>query len=509
MANRGEAKADITAERASQLAFDQLEFVLRSIKARLWVRPVIGLALALSFSRGNVPLKPAIWLALLIAAGIPSAWMARRFLTRPAFAARSAMQWQQLYSLSYVPFALAWTSQVYFLWRPADVINHCMIILTLGCSVSIIIPLLGACLPLARTAFAIIGSGFLGAALLSGTSSPYIFSLVVIVYLALLYSILRQVHAAATKTLLLRYENNDLLTEQRKLIKAKNVLICDLAAARQEAEQKRAEAEKANHSKSQFLANMSHELRTPLNAILGFSEIIKSRILGDNIDRDVEYAGLIHHSGMHLLTLINDVLDLAKIEAGSFILVEEPLALDAAIAEAVTMMQHRAAEGGCVLRCAFEAGLPAVRADERAIKQVLLNLLSNALKFTLPGGTVTAFAHATADGGVAFGVADTGVGIARQDQAKVFEKFGQGRHAHVPKERGTGLGLAIVQGLIHAHGGQITLESVEHVGTTVTVALPAYRTITPELPLSAASRARPFAGRPPVTLPGAPAQAIS
>ena len=481
MANRGAAKADIAAERASQLAFDQLELVLRSIKARLWVRPVIGLALALSFSRGVVPLKPAIWLVLLLAAGFPSALMARRILTRPAFAARSAAQWQRLYSLSYVPFALAWTSQAYFLWRPADVINHCMIVLTLGCSVSVIIPLLGACLPLARTAFAIIGSGFVGAAFFSGTPSPQIFSLVVVVYLALLYSILRQVHAAATKTLLLRYENDDLLAEQRKLIKAKNVLICDLAAARQEAEQKRTEAEKANHSKSQFLANMSHELRTPLNAIIGFSEIIKSRILGNNIDRDVEYAGLIHHSGMHLLTLINDVLDLAKIEAGSFILVEKPLALDAAVTEAVAMLQHRAEEGGCELRCACESGLPAVRADERAIKQILLNLLSNALKFTLPGGTVTVFARALADRGVAFGVADTGVGIARQDHAKVFEKFGQGRHAHVPKERGTGLGLAIVQGLVYAHGGQIELESVEHVGTTVTVMLPADRTIMPEL----------------------------
>jgi signal transduction histidine kinase len=243
------------------------------------------------------------------------------------------------------------------------------------------------------------------------------------------------------------------------------------------AEQKCLEAEKANQSKSQFLANMSHELHTPQNAIIGFSEIIKDRILGDDINRNIEYAGLIHHSGMHLVTLINDILDLTKIEAGSFMLVEREVALDVVITETFSLLRHRAQEGGCALISAAEPDLPTVRADERALKQVLLNLRSNALKFTLPGGTVTAFAHARADGRVAFGVSDTGVGIAPEDQAKVFEKFGQGRHAHVPKEAGTGLGLSIVRGLIDAHGGQIGLKSVEHEGTTATVMLPSYRTI--------------------------------
>ncbi len=470
MSAQGNAKAVIRSEHASQLVFDQLELVLRSMRASLWVRPVIGIALAFSYSRGIVSPKPAIWLALVIAASTLSALTARSFLTRSASAARSATQWQRLYCLSYIPFALVWTSQAYFLWKPGNIVNHCMILLTLGCSVSVTIPLLGACLPLALTAFAIIGSGFLGVAFVTGTPGHQTLALVVLVYLALLFSILRQVHAAATNTLLLRYENSDLLAEQGRLI-------CELAGARQVAEQKCLEAEKANQSKSQFLANMSHELRTPLNAILGFSEIIRGRILGDDINRNIEYAGLIHRSGTHLLTLINDILDLAKIEAGSFMLVEREVALDILIAEAVALLQHRAQQGGCTLIAAVEPGLPRVRADERALNQVLLNLLSNALKFTLSGGTVTAFAHPMADGRVAFGVSDTGVGIAPEDQAKVFEKFGQGRHTHIPKETGTGLGLSIVRGLIDAHGGQIGLESVEHEGTTVTVTLPSYRTM--------------------------------
>ncbi len=159
MSAQGNAKAIIRSEHASQLVFDQLELVLQSMRASLWVRPVIGIALALSYSRGIVSPKPAIWLALVITASTLSALTARSFLTRSASAARSATQWQRLYCLSYVPFALVWTSQAYFLWKPGNIVNHCMIILTLGCSVSVTIPLLGACLPLALTAFTIIGSG--------------------------------------------------------------------------------------------------------------------------------------------------------------------------------------------------------------------------------------------------------------------------------------------------------------------------------------------------------------
>jgi two-component system, cell cycle sensor histidine kinase PleC len=471
------AKSTIAAERASQMAFDQLELVMRGMKARLWVRPVIGVAVAWEFSGGVVSSKPAIWFALLIAASVPSILMARGFLARSASAARPAAYWQWLCCLSYAPFAMVWTSQAYFLWKPGNVVNHCMIMLSLGCSVSVVMPLLGACLPLATSVLVIVGSGFLGAALFSGTLNPQVTSLVVMTYLVLLYSILRQIHNASANSLLLRYQNRDLLAEQDSLIEAKNKLIRDLAAARRIAEQKCDEAERANRHKSQFLANMSHELRTPLNAIIGFSEIIKARILGDDINRSIEYAGLIHGSGMHLLTLINDVLDLAKIESGTLKLAETELTLGAVTAEAVTLLQHRAREGGCILVCAADPGLPAVRADARALKQILLNLLSNALKFTPPGGTVTAFVHRAPDGGVAFGVTDTGVGIAAADQVKVFEQFGQGDHAHAQKERGTGLGLSIVKGLVHAHDGEIALERVEHRGTTITVTLPACRTV--------------------------------
>jgi two-component system cell cycle sensor histidine kinase PleC len=271
----------------------------------------------------------------------------------------------------------------------------------------------------------------------------------------------RQMHATARDMLLLRNDKDD--------------LIVALAYAKAESDQACARAEAANLAKSQFLANMSHELRTPLNAILGFSEIIYTNAVHGDTARDHDYAGLINKSGHHLLTLINDVLDLAKIEAGRFVLCEAELDVDRMIDEAYTLMAPKAAAGGCRLAKDVGASLPYLFADERAVKQVLLNMLSNAVKFTLAGGTVTSFARVEDDGRIALGVRDTGVGIAKEDQALVFQKFGQGRHDVVVADHGTGLGLPIVKGLVEAHGGSVTLESQLGVGTTITARFPASR----------------------------------
>ena len=252
-------------------------------------------------------------------------------------------------------------------------------------------------------------------------------------------------------------------------------LILDLTHAKSESDFARERAERASHAKSQFLANMSHELRTPLNAILGFSELLETGRVLEQPAKSMEYARHIRHSGSHLLTLINDILDLAKIEAGRMELDEQEVDLRNLLCDGIGTLQPRAEARGLVLESSCQPGLPRVRADDRALRQIVFNLLSNAVKFTPPGGRVTAFAERIGDGEIAFGVRDTGIGIAASNVERIFENFGQSRHDITTAERGTGLGLAIVKGLIEAHGGSVHLGSTPGVGTEVTAILPAAR----------------------------------
>jgi two-component system cell cycle sensor histidine kinase PleC len=257
-----------------------------------------------------------------------------------------------------------------------------------------------------------------------------------------------------------------------RLVHERGKLVDELKDAKDESDRARDRAEEASRAKSAFLANMSHELRTPLNAILGFSEIIHTRAAG-GVEQYSEYGGYIHGSGQHLLALINDILDLAKIESGRLTLHEREMEIHPAMENTLVLMAAQAEAGRVALGIEIDPGFPALFADERAIRQILTNLASNAVKFTPPGGRVILFAHADMSGAPVFGVDDDGVGIAPEDHAKVFESFGQGRHDAVVADRGTGLGLPIVRGLVDAMGGRLTLASAPHQGTRVTVTLPA------------------------------------
>jgi two-component system cell cycle sensor histidine kinase PleC len=255
-------------------------------------------------------------------------------------------------------------------------------------------------------------------------------------------------------------------------------LILDLTRAKAESDFARERAERASLAKSQFLANMSHELRTPLNAILGFSELLETGRVLEQPVKAMEYAGHIRQSGSHLLALINDILDLAKIEAGRMELDEHEVDLQTLLRDGIETLEPRAAARGLALECSCHPRLPRVRADGRALRQIMLNLLSNSVKFTPAGGRVTAFAQRQGDGKIAFGVRDNGIGIAASNVERIFETFGQSRHDITTAERGTGLGLAIVKGLIEAHGGSVRLSSAPDVGTEVTVILPAERCVS-------------------------------
>jgi cell cycle sensor histidine kinase DivJ len=237
-----------------------------------------------------------------------------------------------------------------------------------------------------------------------------------------------------------------------------------------------AEAERANVAKSRFLATMSHELRTPLNAIIGFSEMLtkeESLLIGP--DRRHEYAHLINESGHHLLSVVNSILDMSKIETGNFEIMPEPFVPEHVITDACDMLALKARESGVTLTVRIAEKLPQVVADRRALSQIMLNLLSNAIKFTPRGGrvTVTAAAQDTAVGAtIMVAVEDSGVGIGAEDLPRVGDPFFQARASYDRRHDGTGLGLSIVKGLVALHGGRFAIESRLGEGTRVVIHLP-------------------------------------
>jgi two-component system cell cycle sensor histidine kinase PleC len=477
IAGLGKANCVITGEIASaderqaKLTLDQLALALRNLRPNHYLMPVFAAVICVMFSRWIVAARLEIWFALLVLSVIPLGVVSYGFRRRaPEPSAAKVWVWRA--TVAYGVFAVGWASMGYFLWAPAGDLNHLLIIMLLACTLAGNAALAGASKPLSIAALAIYGTALVVTPLRAGDLLYGGISVLAVVFVFYLGYMASQIYNTARDMLLLRNDKSD--------------LIVALAQAKTESDGARERAEAANRAKSQFLANMSHELRTPLNAILGFSELIESRAFATNAEKHFEYAGMIHDSGQHLLTLINDILDLARIEAGSLVLQETEVDLAILIADVVRLLTHRAETSGSRLRVETAADLPNLFADERALKQILLNLVSNAVKFTPEGGTVDVFAELEPGGGICFGVSDTGIGIAEEDQARVFQNFGQGRHDVAITDKGTGLGLPIAKGLAEAHGADIALHSRVGHGTRVTVSIPPERS-RPKNPLRAAS----------------------
>ena len=257
----------------------------------------------------------------------------------------------------------------------------------------------------------------------------------------------------------------DELAKERVKLRRSNK---DLALARRRAEE-------ANRAKSIFLANMSHELRTPLNAIMGFSEIIRDRLFGNDLARYTGYAADIHSSGSHLLNIVNDILDVARIEAGKFELREEKAGLAELLEGSLLAVEPQAAKGGISLKLRAPEASATIHGDETKLKQIIINLLSNAIKFTPTGGTVELSAYADADGGLTVAVRDTGIGMARHEIQDAVQLFGQVDNSLSRRYEGTGLGLPLAIQFAELHGGTLTVESAPGRGTTVTVHFPGER----------------------------------
>ncbi|WP_457795609.1 sensor histidine kinase [Methylocystis sp. S23] len=276
------------------------------------------------------------------------------------------------------------------------------------------------------------------------------------------YVLARRFHQLASESLFFRAEKSELIAE--------------LEQANANMDEARRRAEEANLAKSRFLATMSHELRTPLNAILGFSEVLKGELFGPHANPAYrDYSNDIHSSGQHLLMLINEILDLSRVEAGRYELKEESVSLVNIAQECRHLLTIRAQKRDIKLIESVEPSLPRIWADERAVRQVILNLLTNAIKFTPQGGQVTLKVGWTSTGGQYIAIKDTGPGIPEEEIAVVMSSFGRGALAQKNADEGTGLGLPIVKGLVELHGGQFMLKSKVREGTDAIVIFPPQR----------------------------------
>ncbi len=407
--------------------------------------PVAAVLLAAVYSTWHPPLLIGAWL-VLFAATWWAYWPIRRIVAAATGATAHAALRRYL---AICPLAsIAWSAQGWLFWVPGDPTNH-LIIATVALASTLGASMSASWAPAAAVQIALhVGTGTVLFALEGGTTN-------------MLMAVLGTVFAgfvAGTSARMHRTTERMLTLESDK-----DALIADLRAS--------------NKAKSEFLANMSHELRTPLNAILGFSEVMKGEIFGALGDaRYRGYAGDIHQSGTHLLSLINDILDLSKIEAGKLELQDDEFRLGTLAEMTMGIFQLQAEQAGVTFSARLQDD-PHIRWDWRAAKQISFNLISNAIKFTPRGGSVNVWVGLDAGGWLRVAVSDTGCGIAPEEHDKVFQSFGQGRHDIVPRQKGTGLGLPIVKGLVDLHGGRITLESAVGRGTTVTVHVPPERVL--------------------------------
>jgi two-component system cell cycle sensor histidine kinase PleC len=444
----------------ARLRLEQVSAVARNNKASGMLIPIMAAILALiDLQWASVPVV-CTWLALNLASVLMMMAGSKRALAQN-YGPEDAGRFTADVLLCTLPFLMLWSTMVLFVWVPGNAINNGFLITFLFASMAAGIPQTAQCRQIALPGMAIdipiLATHVITGSMVMNWLGPVLQTLAGVLICDLSFSYARSFRDLVKQ----RFEKEELAAQ--------------LTFSSRALERALRSSEDANQAKSAFLANMSHELRTPLNAVIGFSDLIRQRIFGEMTPKYAGYIEDIHSSGTHLLGLINDLLDLAKIEAGKLKLEETEIDLHSVAEAAARFVETQANKSHVTLCVAIEPGRRLI-ADSRAITQVLTNLLSNAVKFTPPGGTVTVFAHELADGGVALGVEDTGTGISPEDVITAMERFGQISHTTTIEGRGTGLGLPIIKALVEAHGGTFNIESQIGEGTRAWGAFPACRT---------------------------------
>jgi two-component system, cell cycle sensor histidine kinase PleC len=465
-----EARDRLTSTSGTRPAFDR-ELLRQYAQTRIsasYVVMLLVVATGLLFGFWMPPVAAAAWTCGLLCIHIAIIRSCSKFLAEPP-SLTATRKWRTRFIVLDLLYGLCWTA---LLVHPAsfDVASNTlmMFLMLLVIAVS---SMLAASLPIAAlAATAPVTSAIAFNFVLSGTFDNYVLALLALAaegYFALLA---HRLHWTTLATLEARAE--------------KDALIGELEQAKEISDEARHRAEAANVAKSRFLAQMSHELRTPLNAILGFSEVMKSEIFGAHaVAVYKEYSSDIHNSGVHLLNLINEILDLSRIEAGRYELNEEAVSLVHVVADCHHLLKLRASNRGITIHEVFEQDMPRIWGDERAIRQIVLNLLSNSIKFTPQGGEIWLKAGWTASGGQYLSVKDTGSGIAEDEIPVVLASFGQGSNSIKSAEQGAGLGLPIAKSLIDMHGGTFTLKSKLRIGTEVIITFPPERVMSALAPM--------------------------
>lgn len=461
----------LTSSSGLERAFDSE--LLRVFSAN-WLNATLA---ALLFLVGAATLA-ALWLTVLpvaIAAGLialglaATLWLARAYLADPPD--NSALgQWRLFFTGAQAVLGMGWAVLIFKLTQAEAQGAHTFALVLLLAEAALS-AMLGATVPNAvRIGQVPVVLAVIGLLVLEPTAAAITMALVTGATFLFFAYLAERLYASAIGTITARSE--------------KDALIAELETAKANSDEARRRAEESNLAKSRFLATMSHELRTPLNAILGFSDVMANELMGPHgVAAYRDYANDIHASGEHLLNIINEILDLSRVEAGRYELREEAIHLGAIAEECRHMLQMRAKAKSILVTAEIDPSLESLWADEKAVRQICLNLLSNAIKFTPQNGEVKITVGRDGQGGQKIEVSDTGPGIPEKELPLVLESFGRGSLAIKTAEQGTGLGLPIVKGLIDLHGGTLDLQSKLREGTRVIVRFPAARTISALNPL--------------------------
>jgi len=460
-----EARDRLISTSGTRPAFDR-ELLRQYAQTRLSASLVVTLLVigtGLVFGVWLQPLPAAIWSCGMLCIHAVILRACNRYLAEPP-GPGTTRRWRTRFVALDLLYGLVWTA---VLLHPtgADVVSNSLM-LFLVLLVVAVSSMLASSLPIAAiAATAPITFGVALSFVLRGNFDNYVLAALAVAAEGYFILLAQRLHSTTLAALEARAE--------------KDALIGELEQAKAISDEARHRAEAANVAKSRFLAQMSHELRTPLNAILGFSEVMNSEIFGPHaVAVYKDYSADIHNSGVHLLNLINEILDLSRIEAGRYELNEEAVSLEHVVADCHHLLKLRATNRGITIHEMFEHGMPRIWGDERACRQIVLNLLSNAIKFTPQGGEIWLKVGWTASGGQYLSCKDTGSGIAEDEIPIVLASFGQGSNSIKSAEQGAGLGLPIAKSLVDMHGGTFTLKSKLRIGTEVIITFPPERVMS-------------------------------